>query len=148
MVQLSKKGNSYSISSSCPYHYSKMSYTKAIKPTNSSPCTNVPVHCPICPPNSSGQLKTFWKYNAMYHFVMEHAENNEELPPIPPSFLVETFITSQKESLMGVKKEVTSNWRKQYNIPGTDGFEEMKDSMKRERAESNVTQPPTKTVHR
>ena len=82
----------------------------------------------------------------MYHFVMEHAEINE-LPPIPPSFLVETFITSQEESLMGVKKEVTSNWRKQYDIPGTDGLEEMKESMKRERAESNVTQPPTKTVH-
>ena len=102
----------------------------------------MPVHCPICPPNSSGQVKTFWKYNVMYHFVMEHAEINE-LPPIPPSFQVETFITSQEESLMGVKKEVTSNWRKQYDIPGTDGLEEMK----RERAESNVNQPPTKTVH-
>ena len=81
----------------------------------------MPVHCPICRPNSSGKVKTFWKYNAMYHFVMEHAENNEELPPIPPSSLVETFITSQEESVMGVKKEVTSDWRKQYDIPGTKG---------------------------
>ena len=48
-IQLQKKGASHSIPSSCPYQYSKMIYAWATKCTKGSPCTNVPIRCPLCP---------------------------------------------------------------------------------------------------
>ena len=86
-VQLVGKEKSYSVISSCPYHYSKMSYTRALQPNKSSPCTNVPIHCPICSHSLSGQPRTIWKYNAMNHFITEHkpASHSRKLTEISPS---------------------------------------------------------------
>jgi len=147
-VQLTKKGNSHSISSSCPYQYSKMVYAWALKCTKASPCTNVPIHCPICLPGLSGQPRTLWKYNALFHFATEHAPVGQKLPAIPPELIVETFITSKEESLMGISQEDTQKWRDDNEIPNTDGLEQLKEEIsaaKREQAESTVTQPPHKT---
>ncbi|KAF8868114.1 hypothetical protein BD779DRAFT_1403164, partial [Infundibulicybe gibba] len=48
-VQLSKRGaKSVLISSSCQFHYENMSYKTAAKCSENSPCTNIPIHCPIC----------------------------------------------------------------------------------------------------
>ena len=58
-VQLVGKEKSYSVISSCPYHYSKMSYTRALQPNMSSPCTNVPIHCPICSHSLSVNLEQY-----------------------------------------------------------------------------------------
>ncbi|KAI0653887.1 hypothetical protein C8Q70DRAFT_926837, partial [Cubamyces menziesii] len=53
------------VSSSCRYHYAGMSYASACKTTPRTPSTNVPIHCPFCPPvMPSGSAKTIWKYNA------------------------------------------------------------------------------------
>ncbi|KAF8227695.1 hypothetical protein L208DRAFT_1295328 [Tricholoma matsutake] len=106
-----------------------MSYARALHPTKASPCTNVPIHCPICPTSLSGQPRTIWKYNAMYHFATEHQPADKEgVPEIPPSFLVESFLTSFEEKLMGVQQEITLSWREDNNIPDTDGIEEIKAS--------------------
>ena len=144
-VQLSSNNN---ISSSCSYHYTKMMYAKAAQYSKTSPCTNVPIHCPICPEGFSGQPRTIWKYNALAHFAAEHVPmESDELPDIPSHFIVETFITSKEEKDMGISQEATQDYRDTYQIPGTDGIEEMK---KRGRADSAVstisTQPPTKSV--
>ncbi|KAF8234371.1 hypothetical protein L208DRAFT_1261897 [Tricholoma matsutake] len=64
-------GNSNTINSSCPYHYFKMIYSKAAQYSRSSPCPNVPIHCPTCPPSLSGQPKTSWKYNTFAHFAAQ-----------------------------------------------------------------------------
>jgi hypothetical protein len=141
MTQLTKKGNSYSTTSSCQYHYAKMMYGKAMACSNSAPC-------PICPKSTSGQLKTIWKYNAMHHFISEHSPTDNALPTIPPEFLIETFITSREEGLMGVSTEVTSTWRAEHEIPPSDDVQLMRENVKRDRAESNVTQPPKKKPHR
>jgi hypothetical protein len=145
-VQLIKKGTSNSISSSCPYHYSKMMYGRAAQYSKSSPCTNVPIHCPLCLEGLSGQPKTIWKYNAFAHFAAEHVPlGSDSLPEIPSSFIVDTFISSKEESDMGIGQQSTQDHRDQYNIPGTDGFEE--EMKKRERAESVVsTEPPRKAA--
>ncbi|KAF8150848.1 hypothetical protein B0H34DRAFT_624722, partial [Crassisporium funariophilum] len=45
-----KKGGGVSISSTCSYHYKKMQYKAAQETTKTSPCTNVPIHCQLCPP--------------------------------------------------------------------------------------------------
>ncbi|KAI0775320.1 hypothetical protein BD413DRAFT_535097, partial [Trametes elegans] len=44
-----------------------MSYSSACKTTTTTPCTNVPIHCPLCPPLSPGSPVTIWKYNTMAH---------------------------------------------------------------------------------
>ena len=68
-----KKKDSLSIASNCPYHYAAMNYKAAAKFFKAIPCTNVPVHCPLCPTSVSGQPQTIWKYNAMYHLIHEHS---------------------------------------------------------------------------
>jgi len=70
---------------------------------------------------------------------------SDELPDIPSHFIVETFITSMEERDMGISQQATQDYRGTFQIPGTDGIEEMK---KRGRAESAVstlsTQSPRK----
>ncbi|EIM84177.1 uncharacterized protein STEHIDRAFT_41835, partial [Stereum hirsutum FP-91666 SS1] len=47
-TQLTKTGKKVSITSSCPYHHAGMKYNLATQTTTSTPCTNVPIHCPLC----------------------------------------------------------------------------------------------------
>ncbi|KAJ7873604.1 hypothetical protein B0H14DRAFT_2290674, partial [Mycena olivaceomarginata] len=58
--------------SDCDYHYANMIYKAAKNCTKASPCTNVPIHCPLCPRSASGNPRTIWKYNAIYYLVSEH----------------------------------------------------------------------------
>jgi len=103
-VQLTKKGKSQSTICSCKYHYTKMIYSMAAKCTKNPPCTNVPIHWPLCPSAPSGQPRTIWKYNVMYHLAELHANlgSDETMPKIPGELLVEAFITSEEEDLMGI----------------------------------------------
>src|SRR5258707_15673316 len=64
-----KKNGSASINSNCTYHYSGMQYKRAAQFSNPQPCTNVPIHCPLCPNAASGDPQTTWKYNALYHLI-------------------------------------------------------------------------------
>ncbi|KAI0066999.1 hypothetical protein BV25DRAFT_1897244 [Artomyces pyxidatus] len=149
MVQLTKKGASRKISSSCRYHFSNMIYGQAIKTTKNSPCTNVPIHCPLCPVSMSGQPRTIWKYNAVYHLSTEHApgDGDENLPKFPVEFLVDTFISSKEAELMRVEAAVTRQWRKDNRLADSDDMPEMRDALKRERAASAIASDrPTKTV--
>ncbi|KAF8153115.1 hypothetical protein B0H34DRAFT_641970, partial [Crassisporium funariophilum] len=50
------------IKSSCSYHYEKMSYKSAKQSTLITPCTNIPINCPLCPFLVSGKPHTVWKY--------------------------------------------------------------------------------------
>ena len=50
-----------------------MNYKAAGKFSKAIPCTNVTVHCPLCPTSVSGQTQTIWKYNVMYHLIHEHS---------------------------------------------------------------------------
>ena len=49
---LEKKGGGIIITTNCKYHcaqmYDQMQYKAAAMFSGSSPCTNVPIHCPIC----------------------------------------------------------------------------------------------------
>ena len=79
---LEKKGGGITITSNCQYHYVQMQYGAAAKYTKSSPCTNVPIHCPICPTSVSKAPQTIWKYNALFHLINEHA--HFRLPQVRP----------------------------------------------------------------
>ena len=83
----------------------------------------------------------------MNHFVTDHSPDSDgkNLAEISPSFLVESFITSEEENWMGIPGCVIKEWRSEYEIPDTDDIEEILDTNKRAQAESEVsTQPPLK----
>lgn len=143
------------ISCSCKYHYTEMSYGMAKKCTTNSPCTNVPIHCPLCPPSASGQPATVWKYNVMYHITVQHSSYDSgsgsvSMPSIPGPYLVESYITSHEEALMGIEDEVTDDWREKNGVPNSDTLEEMYPDagLKRDRAESSVSMRAKKTTRR
>ena len=117
-----KKHDSFSISSNCPFHYSGMQYKKAAEFSEALPCTNVPIHCPLCPTSVSGDPPTIWKYNALYHLISEHSSGSTP-PSIPGQLLVQMFITKEKEKALGILEHNTVNWRKKNNIPDSDVFE-------------------------
>ena len=75
-----------------PY-YAQMLYQAAAQFSKSSPCTNVPIHCPICPTSVSKAPQTIWKYNALFHLTSEHATDSTP-PKIPRQPLADMHITT------------------------------------------------------
>ena len=77
----------------------------------------------------------------MYHLADYHADwgGDSTLPRIPGQLLVNSFITSEEEGLMGIDEILTEDWRDENRIPDTDGIEEMREELKRARAESSVS---------
>ena len=92
-------GKSSKITSNCPYHYTSMIYSKAIECREASPCTNVPLNCPICPHGLGNQQCTFWKYNFLQHMTSEHLTENGTLPNCPVQLVVESHLTLLEELL-------------------------------------------------
>lgn len=133
------KTKALSIVSGCEYHYKGMRYSNAIQCTANSPCTNVPIHCPMCSAALSGQLRTVWKYNAFFHLAAEHGPENGVLPEILPECHVNTFVTSLEERRMGIDAEATSKMRQELKIPDTEGILEMREALKRARGESGAS---------
>jgi hypothetical protein len=101
-----------------------MQYKAAAKLSRSSPCTNVPIHCPICPTSVSKAPQTIWKYNALLHLISEHSTGFTS-PKIPRQLLSHMHITREEEKALGIKEEVTVAWREEHNIPGTESLLEM-----------------------
>src|ERR1700729_2302729 len=99
-----------------------MQYKKAAEFSKAFPCTNVPIHCPLCPTAVSGDPPTIWKYNTLYHLINEHSSGSTP-PSIPGQLLVQMFIIKEEEKALGISEHNTVDWRRQHNIPDTDGFE-------------------------
>jgi hypothetical protein len=80
---------------------------------------------------------------------MQSSSDGKKLAEISPSFIVESFISSEEENWMGIPHTAIKEWRDEHEIPDTDGIEEIAETNKREGAESEVsTQPPSKrAVH-
>jgi len=74
-TQLAVVGKSMKITSNCEYHYENMKYRLAL--ANQTPCTNVPLNCPMYP-----QLETFWKYRFIDHITERHLTESIELPSL------------------------------------------------------------------
>jgi hypothetical protein len=112
----------FSISSNCPYHYSGMQYKRTAEFSKIHPCTNVPIHCPLCPTAVFGDPPTIWKYNVLYHLISEHSSGSTP-PSIPGQLLVQMFITKEEERALGISEHSTVDWRRQNNIPDSDGVQ-------------------------
>src|SRR6202050_569783 len=118
-----KSGNSikFTITSNCSYHYECMQYKNAAVSPNNMPCTNVPIHCPLCPPSFSGNPQTIWKYNALYHLISEHS-NNGIIPEIPGELLVKMFIHRAEEEVLGIDQNATERSRRTTKLLVSVGF--------------------------
>ncbi|KAL1727252.1 hypothetical protein EV714DRAFT_217661 [Schizophyllum commune] len=154
LTQMTFKGKKRQITSNCRYHYPDMIYGIARKRTQKEPCTNVPIHCPLCPTSTSDQHRTVWKYNAPYHIALEHGTQPDDRCAMPAELIIEIFISRAEEQLLGIEEEVTAEWREENRMPDTDGFEQAeievksnsKAAQKRKgRAESlSIVEPDTK----
>ena len=82
----------------------------------------MPIYCPLCPTAVSGDPPTIWKYNALYHLISEHSSGSTP-PPIPGQLLVQIFITKEEENALGILEHDIVDWRRQNNIPDSDGVE-------------------------
>src|SRR6266852_4283340 len=120
-LKLNKNGNA-SINSNCIYHYSGMQYKRAAQFSNPQPCTNVPIHCPLCPNAVSGDPQTIWKYNALYHLISEYS-NGDTPPTISGQLLVQMFITKEEEQALGIPERNTVDWRRENKIPDSDDIQ-------------------------
>ena len=75
--------------------------------------------------------KSIWKYNALYHLITEHS-NDDMVPKIPGELLVNFFMHKKEENALGVREDSTKKWRKENNIPDSDGLAlMMEDQQKR-----------------
>ncbi|KAI0314863.1 hypothetical protein OF83DRAFT_1043275, partial [Amylostereum chailletii] len=119
-IQLTKTPQGSSkITSSCPYHYAGMIYSRAATPSATTPCTNIPIHCGLCSATLSGQPRTIWKYNAVYHVLSKHVitEEPKTRPSMPPSMLHDIHISSEEAQLIGVPQEAIDDYRMEYDLP-------------------------------
>ena len=138
---LEKKGGGITITSNCHYHYVQMQYQAAAKFSRTSPCTNLPIHYPICPTSASKAPQTIWKYNALFHLLSGHATGFTP-PKIPRQLLADMHSTKEEEKALKITEEVTDTWREENNIPGTESLLEMmqaEDMLKRGRSDTVST---------
>ena len=133
LTQLVEKKNSgFTITSTCPYHYDQMQYGAAAQFAKSSPCTNVPIHCPLYPSSISQVPQTIWKYNALPHLISQHSTGTTP-PAITGQLLLDIFISKDEE-------KATEDYRKEHNMPDTEGLLEMRlDWEKRKRSDTVST---------
>jgi hypothetical protein len=121
-----------------------MQYKAALETKKGGPCTNVPIHCRLCPPLTiSGELRTIWKYNAIYHLLTDHSQDASNadsektvLPKIPGQMAVDMFISSEEEGFLSIPLVATNQYRADNlnNLQNSDDIEEIKEEIKRERA--------------
>ena len=127
-----------------------MIYAKASKPSDRTPCTNIPLTCPICPQDQHGKQPTFWKYNFINHMSDKHVirstDGKENFAPLHPELVVTTRISRFVEERMEIPSKYTDTWRENNNIPDSDAIEvpavelEGSASDSRKRGTSDVSQ--------
>ncbi|KAJ7724109.1 hypothetical protein B0H16DRAFT_1333685 [Mycena metata] len=122
-TQVTPKNSTVQITSNCPYHYARMVYKSAATFSKATPCTNVPLQCPLCPLSKSGNRKTVWKYNAFFHLLAEHSTSGQRPPDVPPQFYVDTRVRRAEEEALGITTEETDRFRAVNTLPDSDDWD-------------------------
>jgi len=139
------------------FHYQTMQYGRAKTPSKNTPCTNVPLNCPICPTGQNGRKTTFWKYQFMTHMIQRHLSESNELPFIPLQLLVTTHITQGEEVSMGIPNIKTQSWRDENQVLDSDQIriieeedveDEEDDTSEDEMEDQTIQEPYEETVGR
>ena len=142
------------LDSNCPYYYQNMVYAKASKSSDRTPCTNIPLTCPMCPQDQHGHQPTFWKYNFIHHISDKHVirstDGKEIFAPLHPelSMVITTRISRFEEEKMEIPTMYTDAWREANNVPDSDAIEapaelEFVGRDSRKRGTSDVSQAST-----
>jgi hypothetical protein len=166
-TKLTEGHDDVTITSTCIY-YSAIDYPATLKGKSADTlCSNVPIHCGLCPPSSEGEPQTIWKYNALMHIIVDHQQMDPDIPnlcifpEVPFSMQVNMHISRVEEAAFGIKVEHTMNARADFNLMNSDdlmpdipevylesegAYEKM--AGKRARAETqSTTKPPSKKHH-
>jgi hypothetical protein len=85
--------------SHCPNFMGKLFYSAAATERTNSPCTNVPVTCPLCPSTSAA----VWKYNMKTHLARIH-------PSTKGGDFPKTYAISESE-----KAALKIQWENRYS---------------------------------
>ena len=87
----------------------------------------------------------------IYHLISEHSPDgifdpeSMILPKIPGAMMVDMFISQKEEGFLKIGKATTLDYRETYTLPDSDGIEEIKEDVKRERAPTvSVVEPAEK----
>ena len=86
--------------SRCPNFIGKLFYSAAARECPNSPCTNVPVTCPLCPSTSAA----VWKYNMKFHLARIH-------PSTKGGDFPNVYAISESE-----KAALKIQWEKRYSV--------------------------------
>lgn len=120
-----------------------MSYGAAAKYSESAPCTNVPIYCPVCTEEDS-KPRTIWKYNAAIHIATEHGDLGDHV--LPPQFIIDTYISKKEANTMGAEEDLIDRWRTAHQMPNSDDMHSVLQNSipktKRERAASTIVKEP------
>jgi hypothetical protein len=106
-----------------------MIYSAAKQGSMNTPCTNVPMHCPLCLASKSGTPRTIWKYNARYHIALEHADMTETAGSLPKGcleqFMLDIHIRKDEERSLKIPADNTTRYRDRNNVLGSESLLEM-----------------------
>ncbi|KAF9226104.1 hypothetical protein BS17DRAFT_878794 [Gyrodon lividus] len=100
-VRLTKEGRkrTFQPSSSCPFTVA-FSLGAAANSTKTSPLTNIPIRCTLCPP-SSGDRSVFWKYNMPHHINTAHSSRDGN-KPLPSELSAALKISQSEQRALGI----------------------------------------------
>ena len=101
------KLGSSSLESNCQYHWKALKHKDIVEPSKETPCTNIPIHCYLCPTSITGQARTIWKHNAVFHLISENAGFSGNIPSILVGMLLDMFIRKAEENYLGISEDQT-----------------------------------------
>ncbi|KAF7785094.1 hypothetical protein Agabi119p4_1259 [Agaricus bisporus var. burnettii] len=115
------------ITTDCKYNDVSLDYQATSKGApDGMLCSNLPIHCTICPLSPDGEPCTIWKYNALMHIAVEHEQFDSEdpylciYPDIPTSMQVAMHISRAEEAAMGIQAKLTMEARTDFKLMNSD----------------------------
>ncbi|KAJ3714758.1 hypothetical protein C8R42DRAFT_591007, partial [Lentinula raphanica] len=132
------------VSSNCPYYYEGMRYIDPVNTSKKPKCTNTPIQCSLCPPSSMGLPLTIWKYNFSIHVAEAHTYDQPADFLAPAQMISDAFISQAEEVHMGIDAQDTEDFRNRHMVPDSDGFEAVREVLKRDRAATITVHTYTK----
>jgi hypothetical protein len=98
----------------------------------------------------SQEPQTIWKYNAITHLLISHSDEDPaqvgkyKAPIIPGDLMMDMFVTRQEEQWMKIDPNATTKFRREYDIPSSDGLESyvIEDEERQKRDRSNTLTVP------
>lgn len=92
-----KKGTHHASAPGCPYAY-KFNIGSAVEGSTTNPCTNRPLHCPLCLQTQSSKVSVaIWKYNFDDHCRDTHPSFSSSDPRLSLEFRRELSISINEQ---------------------------------------------------